>query len=128
MPTFHQLALYGRKRKRRRCPVAALAGAPQRKAIVNKLAITTPRKPNSAKRKYAKIRVLFSNKVVHAHIPGIGPSFIQQYSVVMVEGGNPPDTPGVNYSLIRGVYDFDKKEDYVRRQRRSKFGARRLKK
>jgi len=46
----------------------------------------------------------------------------------MVEGGNPPDTPGVNYSLIRGVYDFDKKEDYVRRQRRSKFGARRLKK
>lgn len=128
MPTVNQLSLYGRKKKRRRSTVAALVGAPQRKAVVVKVAHTTPRKPNSAKRKYAKIRVLFPDKIVHAHIPGIGSHFLQQYSVVMVEGGNPPDTPGVNYSLIRGVYDFDKREVYIRRKRRSKFGAKRPKK
>jgi len=55
---------------------------------------------------------------VHAHIPGLGPTFIQEYSIVMVEGGTPPDVPGVNYSLLRGLCDFDKPEDFGRRQRR----------
>jgi len=77
MPTLHQLANHGRVLKTRRCAVAALKGAPHRKAVVVKMAITTPRKPNSAKRKYAKIRVIYSRKVVHAHIPGQGPSYIQ---------------------------------------------------
>jgi len=94
-----------------------------RKGVVMKMAITTPRKPNSAKRKYAKVRVIVAKKVIHAHIPGQGPSFIQEYSIVMVEGGSPPDVPGVNYSLIRGVYDFDKLEEYARKKRRSKFGT-----
>jgi small subunit ribosomal protein S12 len=123
MPTLRQLSLNSRVLKRRRCPVAALAGGPQRKGVVMKMGITTPRKPNSAKRKYAKVRVMYSKKLIHAHVPGVGPTYIQEYSIVLVEGGNPPDTPGVNYSLVRGVYDFFKSEEYGRKKRRSKFGA-----
>lgn len=125
MATIRQSAIKGRKQKRRRDAVAALKGAPMRQAVVMKMAITTPRKPNSAKRKYAKIRVLISNKVVHAHIPGQGQSYIQEYSTVMVEGGSPPDVPGVNYTLIRGLYDFEHVEVFGRRKRRSKFGTKR---
>jgi len=124
MSTLHQLSRSdGRRLKVRRNAVAALAGAPMRRAVVIKLAVTNPRKPNSGKRKYVKIRVIFSKKVVHAHMPGRGPNYIQEYSIVMVEGGNPPDVPGVNYSLIRGVYDFDQSEEFGRRKKRSKFGA-----
>lgn len=125
MATLRQLSFKSRIQKRRRCKVAALLGAPMRKAVVVKMAITTPRKPNSAKRKYAKIRVICSKKIVHAHIPGQGLSFIQEYSIVMVEGGSPPDVPGVNYSLIRGLYDFEHYETFGRRKRRSKFGTKR---
>lgn len=123
MPTLRQLSFYGRKLKRRRCVVAALAGAPQKKGVVVKMGITTPRKPNSAKRKYAKVRMIVAKKVIFAHVPGIGKHGLQEYSIVLVEGGNPPDVPGVNYTLIRGVYDFDKLEEYARKKRRSKFGT-----
>jgi len=123
MPTYRQLSLYGREQKVRRCVAAALLGGPHRKAVVVKMGITTPRKPNSAKRKYAKVRIIMSRKVIFAHPPGMGPTYIQEYSIVLVEGGNPPDVPGINYSLVRGVYDFDKSEEYGRKKRRSKFGA-----
>jgi small subunit ribosomal protein S12 len=123
MPTFRQLSLYGRKRKRRRCAVAALVGAPQKKGVVVKIGITTPRKPNSAKRKYAKVRMIVAKKVIFAHIPGIGKHGLQEYSIVLVEGGSPPDVPGINYTLVRGVYDFDKLEEHQRKKRRSKFGV-----
>ena len=123
MPTLRQLSFYGRKSKRRRCTVAALVGAPQKKGVVVKMVITTPRKPNSAKRKYAKVRMIVAKKVIFAHVPGIGKHGLQEYSIVLVEGGNPPDVPGVNYTLIRGVYDFDKLEEYARKKRRSKFGT-----
>lgn len=113
----------GRGKKRRRSLVAALAGAPHRKGVISKVGITTPRKPNSAKRKFAKVRIIVSRKLIFAHIPGIGRPSIQEYSIVMVEGGNPPDVPGVNYTLIRGLYDFDKYEEYGRKKRRSKFGV-----
>lgn len=126
MPTLRQLSLHPRKQKRRRCAVAALLGAPMRKGVVVKMAITSPRKPNSAKRKYAKVRVIHSDKIVHAHIPGTGPSFIQEYSIVMVEGGSPPDVPGVNYSLIRGLYDFDGLEAHGRKKKRSKYGTKKV--
>jgi len=106
----------------RRCRVAALVGAPHRKAVIKKIAITTPRKPNSAKRRYAKITVIKTGKVVHAKVPGIGKPEIQEYSVVMFEGGSPKDTPGVNYTLVRGKLDFDKEEEFKRRKSRSKFG------
>jgi len=124
LPTLHQLSvLNGRGKKRRRSLVAALLGAPHRKGVISKIGITTPRKPNSAKRKFAKVRIIVSKKVIFAHIPGIGRPAIQEYSIVMVEGGNPPDVPGVNYTLIRGLYDFDKYEEYGRKKRRSKFGV-----
>lgn len=123
MPTLHQLSLKGRKKKRRRSLVAALKGAPQRKGVVVKMRVTTPRKPNSAKRRYARVRVLSSKKLISAHPPGLGSPYIQEYSMVLIEGGSPPDTPGINYSLIRGVYDFCVVEDYGRSRRRSKFGA-----
>jgi small subunit ribosomal protein S12 len=125
MPTLRQLSFYGRKNKRRRCAVAALVGAPQKKGVIIKMGITTPRKPNSAKRKYAKVRMIVSKKIIFAHVPGIGKHGLQEYSIVLVEGGNPPDVPGVNYTMIRGVYDFDKPEEYKRKKRRSKFGTKR---
>jgi len=125
MPTLRQLSFYGRKNKRRRCAVAALVGSPQRLGVVVKVATTTPRKPNSAKRKYAKVRVMFSKKVIFAHIPGIGNHGLQEYSIVLVEGGSPPDVPGVNYSLVRGQKDFYELESFKRRKRRSKFGTKR---
>src|ERR1700759_4826242 len=122
MATLRQLSFKERIQKRRRCKVAALLGAPMKKGVVVKMAITTPRKPNSAKRKYAKVRVISSKKVIHAHIPGLGPTFIQEYSIVMVEGGNPPDVPGVNYSLLRGLCDFDQPEIFGKRKKKYKFG------
>jgi small subunit ribosomal protein S12 len=125
MPTFRQLSFYGRKNKRRRCAVAALVGAPHKKGVIVKMGITTPRKPNSAKRKYAKVRMIVAKKVIFAHVPGIGKHGLQEYSIVLVEGGSPPDVPGVNYTMMRGVYDFDKPEEYKRRKRRSKFGTKR---
>jgi small subunit ribosomal protein S12 len=125
MPTFRQLSFYGRKSKRRRCAVAALLGAPHKKGVIVKMGITTPRKPNSAKRKYAKVRMIAAKKVIFAHVPGIGKHGLQEYSIVLVEGGSPPDVPGVNYTMMRGVYDFDKPEEYKRRKRRSKFGTKR---
>jgi small subunit ribosomal protein S12 len=122
MSSLLYLAKYGRILKRRRPTAAALGGAPNCKGLIVKMATTTPRKPNSAKRKYAKVRVIKTKKVVHAHIPGDGDPKIREYSVVFIEGGSPPDVPGVNYSLVRGVYDFDAAEAYGRRKRRSKFG------
>jgi small subunit ribosomal protein S12 len=125
MATLRQLSFKERIQKRRRCKVAALVGSPMRKGVIMKMGITTPRKPNSAKRKFAKVRVIRAKRVVHCHIPGIGPSYIQEYSIVMIEGGSPPDVPGVNYSLIRGLYDFEQGESFGRHKRRSKFGAKR---
>jgi len=95
----------------------------KKKGVIVKMGITTPRKPNSAKRKYAKVRMIMAKKVIFAHVPGIGKHGLQEYSIVLVEGGSPPDVPGVNYTMIRGVYDFDKPEEYKRRKRRSKFGT-----
>lgn len=124
MATVRQLSFHSREQKRRRCIVAALIKAPHRRGIVTKIGTTTPKKPNSAKRKFAKVRIVISNKIVFCHIPGTGPFFIQEYSVVMVEGGNPPDVPGINYTLIRGLFDFDQPEIFIRKKRRSKFGTR----
>jgi len=125
LATLRQLALKGRRQKRRRCIVAALKGAPQRKGVIMKIGTTTPKKPNSAKRKFAKVWVPFSKKIVYSHIPGMGRHFLQEYSNVLVEGGNPPDVPGINYTLVRGkkAYDFCIPEEHGRTRKRSKFGA-----
>jgi small subunit ribosomal protein S12 len=128
MPTLVQLSNYGRVLKKRRSKVAPFKGAPQKKAVVYKMDYTTPRKPNSARRRVAKVRVIYSNKRIFAKVPGIGVEHgLQEYSIVLVQGRGSKDTPGINYSLIRGVYDFKLVEKFGRKNRRSKFGTKSLK-
>lgn len=97
-----------------------------RKGVVYKIATMTPRKPNSARRTFAKVRIIINQKRIFAKIPGIGDHHLQAHSVVLVRGHGPKDSPGINYHLVRGVYDFDKIETYGRRNRRSKFGVKKL--
>ena len=125
LPTLHQLSISSFKRipKKRRNKVAPFLGGPQRKGIIYKISTMTPRKPNSAKRTFAKVRILISNKKIFAKIPGIGEHFLQAHSAVLVRGHGPKDSPGINYHLIRGLYDFTKIELFGRRNRRSKFGV-----
>lgn len=106
----------------------AFRGAPQRKGVIYKIAVMTPRKPNSAKRTIAKVKLNFNDKRIFAKIPGQGEHFLQAHSVVLVRGHGPKDTPGVNYHLIRGLFDFERIEIFGRRNRRSKFGIKRLNK
>ena len=128
LPTLIQLGKFKiRKLKKRRNLVAAFDGAPQRKAIVYKIATMSPRKPNSARRTFAKTRVLINNKRVFAKVPGIGDHFLQPHSVVLLRGHGPKDSPGINYHLIRGLYDFSRVELYGRKNRRSKFGVKKIK-
>jgi len=122
-PTYAQLAKGGRifkpyfvKRNR------ALGGGPQRKGIVYKITTMSPRKPNSARRTIAKVRLVFNDKRVFAKIPGIGEHRLQNHALVMVRGHGPKDSPGVNYHLIRGLCDFVTTEPFGRKNRRSKFG------
>lgn len=130
LPTLHQLSVekYKRIAKIRRNKVAPFLGAPLRKGVVYKIATMSPRKPNSARRTFAKVRILISNKKIFAKIPGIGDHFLQAHSVVMVRGHGPKDSPGINYHLIRGLYDFNKIELFGRKNRRSKFGVKNIKK
>jgi len=127
-PTLNQLSRKMRTHKKRRNTVAAFAGAPQRKGIIYKIAKMTPRKPNSARRTFAKVRIVINNKRLFAKIPGIGEHFLQAHSLVLVRGHGPKDSPGINYHLIRGLYDFHKVELFGRRNRRSKFGVKNFKK
>jgi small subunit ribosomal protein S12 len=127
LPTGGQLSRKFRIRKKRRNKVAPFEGSPQRKAIVYKIAIMTPRKPNSAKRTFAKVRVVINDKKVFAKIPGIGEHGLQPHSVVLLRGHGPKDSPGINYHLMRGLYDFNKLELYGRKNRRSKFGVKKPK-
>jgi len=101
-------------------------GAPQRKGVIYKIAVMSPRKPNSARRTFAKVRLLWNNKRLFAKIPGIGEHFLQAHSLVLVRGHGPKDSPGINYHLIRGLCDFLKIEPYIRKNRRSKFGVKKI--
>lgn len=123
LPTTGQLAKNKRLRKVRRNKVKPFEGSPQRIAIIYKIATMTPRKPNSAKRTFAKVRVRVNNKKVFAKIPGIGEHFLQSHSEVLLRGHGPKDSPGINYHLIRGKYDFNRVETFGRQNRRSKFGV-----
>lgn len=126
MPTSHQLGNGIRQQKWRRSTAAALAGGPQRKAGIYKIAVMSPRKPNSARRTFAKVRILLTGKRIFAKIPGIGEHFLQAHATVWVRGHGPKDSPGINYHLIRGLGDFHRIEVYGRRNRRSKFGIKKL--
>jgi small subunit ribosomal protein S12 len=121
MPTTNQLLKIARKSKFRRPRLLALEGSPHRRGIIYKLTIMTPRKPNSAKRKIAKVRIVYNKKRVFASLPGMGHN-LHEYSVVMLRGGSAKDLPGVNYALMRGLLDFAPKENFNRSARRSKFG------
>jgi len=125
--TFQQLSLKPRiwQKKKRKAP--AFGGGPHRKGVIYKITTMSPRKPNSAKRTFAKVRLNFNGKRLFAKIPGIGEHYLQSHSVIFVRGHGPKDSPGINYHLVRGCYDFIKEETFGRKSRRSKFGAKRPK-
>jgi len=130
-PTNLQLARKGRKKQIRRCKVLALFGSPQKRGIIYKVTTMSPRKPNSAKRPFVKVRILGRGtfgKKAFAHIPGdgFGLSGLSIFHFVLLEGGGPKDSPGLNYTLIRGALDFINLEQFGRKNRRSKYGAKKL--
>ena len=119
MPTIQQLVRKGRKSKRRKESSPALKGAPQRRGVCTRVYTTTPKKPNSALRKVARVR-LTSGVEVTAYIPGEGHN-LQEHSIVLVRGGRVKDLPGVRYKVIRGTLDTSGVTQ--RRQARSRYGA-----
>ena len=123
MPTINQLIRIERKKVVKRKKTPALQACPQRRGVCTRVYTTTPKKPNSALRKVA--RVLLTNGIeVSAYIPGEGHN-LQEHSVVMIRGGRVRDLPGVRYHIVRGTLDTSGVQD--RRQRRSKYGAKRPK-
>ena len=124
MYTKQQLIRKGRKEKQSKSKSPALDGCPQRKGVCLKVYTKTPRKPNSAMRKVARVR-LTTKKEVNAYIPGEGHN-LQEHSIVLVRGGKTKDLPGVNYKIIRGVLDTNGVES--RAQGRSRYGTKRPKK
>ena len=123
MPTIQQLVRKGRQDKVAKTSTPALKGSPQRRGVCTRVYTTTPKKPNSALRKVAKVRLTNAYEVV-SYIPGEGHN-LQEHSVVMIRGGRVKDLPGVRYHIIRGVLDTQGVAD--RKQRRSKYGAKRPK-
>lgn len=123
MPTINQLSKGIRSKRKRINRSPALEACPQKKGVCIKVFTRTPKKPNSALRKVAKVR-LSNRKIVTAYIPGEGHT-LQMYSTVLMRGGRVKDLPGVKYHLVRGKYDFLGLRS--RKQSRSKYGTRRSK-
>jgi small subunit ribosomal protein S12 len=119
MPTINQLVRKGRQKVRKKTTAPALVSCPQRRGVCVRVYTTTPKKPNSALRKVARVR-LTSGFEVTAYIPGIGHN-LQEHSVVLVRGGRVKDLPGVRYHIVRGTLDAVGVQD--RKQSRSKYGA-----
>ncbi len=123
MPTISQLVRKARKQQKKKTSAPALQGCPQRRGVCTKVSTFTPKKPNSALRKVARVRL--TNKIeVTAYIPGEGHN-LQEHSVVLIRGGRVKDLPGVRYHIIRGTLDTSGVEK--RRQSRSKYGAKKPK-
>jgi len=123
MPTINQLVRKGRKQVKKKEKTPALKGAPQKRGVCTRVYTSTPKKPNSALRKVARVR-LTSGVEVTAYIPGIGHN-LQEHSVVLVRGGRVKDLPGVRYHIVRGTLDTLGVAD--RKQGRSKYGAKKPK-
>ena len=123
MPTINQLVRQARQPQVARNKVPALAQSPQKRGVCTRVYTTTPKKPNSALRKVARVR-LTNGFEVTSYIPGEGHN-LQEHSVVLIRGGRVKDLPGVRYHIIRGTLDTQGVKD--RRQRRSKYGAKRPK-
>lgn len=124
MPTINQLCKKKRKPKKKLNKTPALEKCPQKKGICIKMILRTPKKPNSALRKLAQLR-LTNNKKVFAYIPGEGHD-LQTYSTVIIRGGRVKDLPGIKYHLVRGKLDFSGLKD--RKTSRSKYGTKNLSK
>lgn len=124
MPTINQLVRKGREKLKNKTAAPALKSCPQKRGVCVRVYTTTPKKPNSALRKVARVRL--SNSIeVTSYIPGIGHN-LQEHSVVLIRGGRVKDLPGVRYHIIRGKLDASGVN--ARRQGRSKYGAKRPKK
>ena len=123
MPTINQLVRKSRDKVSKRNKVPALKSCPQKRGVCLRVYTTTPKKPNSALRKVARVK-LTDGQEVTAYIPGEGHN-LQEHSVVLIRGGRVKDLPGVRYHIIRGTLDTQGLEK--RRQRRSKYGAKRPK-
>ena len=123
MPTINQLVNHRRRAQTARNKVPALERSPQKRGVCTRVYTTTPKKPNSALRKVAKVRLTNGFEVI-GYIPGEGHN-LQEHSVVMIRGGRVKDLPGVRYHIIRGTLDTQGVKD--RKQRRSKYGAKRPK-
>ena len=123
MPTVNQLVRKGRTPKKYKSKSPALDACPQKRGVCTRVFTTTPKKPNSAMRKVARVR-LTNNIEVTGYIPGVGHN-LQEHSIVMIRGGRIKDLPGVRYHIVRGTMDTTGVDD--RRQGRSKYGAKRPK-
>ena len=123
MPTVNQLVRHGRSAPVSKSKVPALAGSPQKRGVCTRVYTTTPKKPNSALRKVAKVRLTNGFEVI-GYIGGEGHN-LQEHSVVLIRGGRVRDLPGVRYHVLRGVLDTQGVKD--RKQSRSKYGAKRPK-
>jgi small subunit ribosomal protein S12 len=123
MPTINQLVRLGREVEKTKSKSPALQGGPQRRGVCTRVYTTTPKKPNSALRKVARVR-LSSGVEVTAYIPGVGHN-LQEHSMVLVRGGRVKDLPGVRYKIIRGSLDTQGVKN--RKQARSRYGAKKEK-
>ncbi|HKK90909.1 MAG TPA: 30S ribosomal protein S12 [Desulfobacteraceae bacterium] len=123
MPTINQLVRKGRVKAEKKQGTPALKGGPQKRGVCTRVYTSTPKKPNSALRKVARVR-LTTGMEVAAYIPGMGHN-LQEHSVVLVRGGRVKDLPGVRYHIVRGTLDTLGVED--RKQGRSKYGAKKPK-
>lgn len=123
MPTINQLVRDSREKQRRKNTAPALEGCPQKRGVCTRVYTTTPKKPNSALRKVARVR-LTNGIEVTSYIPGVGHN-LQEHSVVLIRGGRVKDLPGVRYHIIRGTLDSIGVQE--RRQSRSKYGAKKPK-
>ncbi|HEX9182808.1 MAG TPA: 30S ribosomal protein S12 [Burkholderiales bacterium] len=119
MPTVNQLVRFGRSMKRAKSKVPALRQSPQKRGVCTRVYTTTPKKPNSALRKVAKVRLTNGFEVI-GYIGGEGHN-LQEHSVVLIRGGRVKDLPGVRYHIVRGSLDTQGVKD--RKQSRSKYGA-----
>ncbi|MDO9536416.1 MAG: 30S ribosomal protein S12 [Bacillota bacterium] len=123
MPTLNQLVRKNRTKIVKKSTAPALEGSPQKRGVCTRVSTTTPKKPNSALRKIARVRLTNGTEIT-AYIPGIGHN-LQEHSVVLVRGGRVKDLPGVRYHLIRGALDAAGVDN--RKQGRSKYGTKRPK-
>jgi small subunit ribosomal protein S12 len=119
MPTIEQLVRQGREARRAKTKAPALKGSPQRRGVCTRVYTVTPRKPNSALRKVARVR-LSTGVEVTCYIPGVGHN-LQEHSIVLVRGGRVRDLPGVRYKIVRGTLDTGGVKG--RRRARSRYGA-----